>query len=181
MSMDYPISFPPDRSYCPCSVHQGKGTLHPPPSLALTSQAEIFGLSHRILPEEATEWGCRALGCDRILLEINTRLGTEFDIRNPFIAFSLDCCIGLDFDFATAYAYFFAATELRSCTTSLSCEVKAAIHCPPHSTISEIQLGTPINRGVYILQDCVLRCCQQNIFGAHPNFEKWIGDYLVGK
>jgi len=129
----------------------------------------------RVLTNAESDRRCLDMGCQQIVWELNSRLGTTFELRNSYVTLSLQFCMYQDLDFGTAFAYFMAA-GVKECTNSLSCCVKA--------TLQNRKCSGRITFDPFLPDNWDNWCWSQEIrpyhvFGTHPDFEEYVATITV--
>jgi len=57
------------------------------------AQVEYSEAGHTTLADEASGRRCCAMGCKQVVMELNSSLGTKFDLRRSYVTLSLHFCI----------------------------------------------------------------------------------------
>lgn len=159
---------------CKCSYHS---QLRVTTSMSTnhTTPAHEACARDRILTKADSDRRCLDMGCQQIVKELNSRLGTNFNLQNSYVAFSLHFCMHQDLDFGTAFAYFMA-TAVKVCTSSLSCSFKRALQSQLGGRtgigLPRGYLGTRVITWFMVI-------CPYHVFGTHPDFEAYVDTVTV--
>lgn len=155
---------------CKCSYHSQLRVATSMSTNHITPAREACARD-RILTKADSDRRCLDMGCQQIIGEVNSRLGTNFNLKNSYVTLSLHFCIHQDLDFGTAFAYFMAA-GLKVCTSSLSCSLKKALQ-------SQRSGRTTISLPNFTRSKRHLALRPYHVFGTHPNFKAYVDAVLV--
>ncbi|KAF8427677.1 hypothetical protein EV426DRAFT_587848 [Tirmania nivea] len=152
---------------CKCSYHAHAEINH-------TTTVNTDCARDRILTTAESDRHCLAMGCQQIVTELNSRLGTNFSLQNTYVTFSLHFCMQQNLDFGTAFAYFMAA-GVKVCTSSLSCSFKRDLQDDRWSYRTAIELPNHF----FHCDVCYKDIRPYHVFGTHPNFKAYVSTTMV--